>query len=187
MQKNVTGILIEFSKGSKEAYDELFTAVYDELREIAGKQLQYEQRHKTLSRTELVHEVFLKLVDKNQVEWENRAHFYGVAAICMKHLLIDYARKKLAKKRGGDVIKHTYIDELIPAKENAEKLLNLDEALEKLRKISSRMADVVDYRFFGGMTIKDTAEVMGISRNTVNRDWAKARGLLYKELQDQLR
>ena len=187
MQKDVTGILIEFGNGSKEAYDELFTAVYDELREIAGKQLQHEQRHQTLSRTELVHEVFFKLVDKDQVDWKNRSHFFGVAAICMKQLLIDYARKKLTKKRGGDVVKQTYIDEIIPARQKAQQIINLDEALQKLHNINPRMAEVVDYRFFGGMTIEDTAEVMGISKNTVKRDWAKARGLLYKELQGHLK
>lgn len=187
MQKDVTGILIEFGNGSKEACDKLFTVVYDELREIAGKQLQYEQRNKTLSRTELVHEVFLKLVDKDQIDWKNRSHFYGVASICMKQLLIDYARKKLTNKRGGNVNKQTYIDELIPAKKIAQQIINLDDALQKLYKINPRMAEVVDYRFFGGMTIEDTAEVMDVSKNTVKRDWSKARGLLYKELQDQLK
>lgn len=185
MQKDVTGILIEFGSGSKKAYDQLFRTVYDELKEIAGKQLKYERKGHTYSKTDLVHEVFLNMVDKNRIDWKNRAHFYGVAAICMKQLLVDYARKRLSQKRGGDIIKHTYIDELIPADKDAESIIALDKALKKLKEFNSRMAEIVEYRFFGGMTIKDTAEVMKISESTVKRDWEKARGLLYKELKNQ--
>lgn len=186
MQKDITGILIEVSNGSKQAYDELFSSVYDQLRQMANRQILSERRVHTYSRTDLVHEAFLDLVDKNQIDWKNRAHFYGVAAICMKQLLIDYARKRLAQKRGGNVIKQTYIDEMIPADQEAEDLLNLDSALQKLKQFNNRMGEVVDYRYFGGLTIEETAEVMGISKNTVKRDWAKARGLLYKELKKQL-
>jgi len=185
MRNDVTGILIEFGNGSKKAYDQLFRTVYDELKEIAGKQLNYERKGHTYSKTDLVHEVFLKMVDKDQIDWKNRAHFYGVAAISMKQLLVDYARKRLSKKRGGKMVKNTYIDELIPADKDAESIIDLDEALHKLKEFDSRMAEIVEYRFYGGMTIEETAEFMKISESTVKRDWEKARGLLYKVLQKQ--
>lgn len=185
MNINVTKILSEVSDGSDESYNRLFSAVYDQLRDIANRQLVRERNNHTLSKTDLVHEVFLKMTDNQEVDWKNRAHFYGVAALCMKQLLVDYARKRQAQKRGGDFTRKTYVEELIPAEKEAEEIISVDEALEKLREMDSRMAKVVDYRFFGGLTIEETAEVMGISKNTVTRDWAKARGLLYKELKDQ--
>lgn len=185
MSIDVTQILSEVSGGSDEAYNRLFSVVYDQLRDIANRQLVYERKNHTFSKTDLVHEVFLKMTGDQNMDWKNRAHFYGVAALCMKQLLVDYARKRLAQKRGGDLTRKTYVEELIPAEKEAEEILSVDEALEKLREMDSRMAKVVDYRFFGGLTIRQTAEVMGISKNTVSRDWAKARGLLYKELKDQ--
>lgn len=182
MSINVTQILSDVSDGSDEAYNRLFTAVYDQLRDIANRQMRYERDGHTFSRTDLVHEVFLKMAGHDQIDWENRTHFYGVAAICMRQLLVDYARKRLAQKRGGDLTKKTLISELIPAEKDAQEIISLDDALEKLKQFDDRMAQVVDYRFFGGLTIEETAEVMGVSKNTVKRDWAKARGLLYKEL-----
>lgn len=182
MKKNVTEILLQVKEGSDEAYNRLFSVVYSELKSIAFRQLSFERIGHTLSKTDLVHEVFINLTDKDQIDWENRSHFYGVAAICMKQLLIDYARKRMAKKRGGDLTRQTYIDELVPAEKDAKEIISLDHAMQKLRNVDSRMADIVDYRFFGGLTIKETAEVMGISKNTVNREWTKAKGLLYKEL-----
>lgn len=185
MNINVTQILSEVSEGSDEGYKKLFSAVYDQLRDIANRQIRHERAGHTLSKTDLVHEVFLKMTDHQEVDWKNRAHFYGVAALCMKQLLVDYARKRLAQKRGGDFTRKTYVEELVPAEKEAKEIVSVDEALFKLEKIDSRMAQVVNYRFFGGLTIDETAEVMGISKNTVTRDWAKARGLLYKELKDQ--
>ncbi|MFO7846739.1 MAG: sigma-70 family RNA polymerase sigma factor [Balneolaceae bacterium] len=182
MSLNVTQILSEVSDGSDEAYNRLFSAVYDQLRDIANRQMRYERDGHTYSRTDLVHEVFLKMTGSDQVDWQNRSHFYGIAANCMKQLLVDYARKRLAQKRGGDLTKKTLISEMIPAEKDAREIISLDDALGNLRQFDERMAQVVDYRFFGGLTIEETAEVMGISKNTVKRDWAKARGLLYKEL-----
>lgn len=182
MSLNVTQILSEVSDGSDEAYNRLFSAVYDQLRDIANRQMRYERDGHTYSRTDLVHEVFLKMTGSDQVDWQNRRHFYGIAANCMKQLLVDYARKRLAQKRGGDLTKKTLISEMIPAEKDAREIISLDDALGNLRQFDERMAQVVDYRFFGGLTIEETAEVMGISKNTVKRDWAKARGLLYKEL-----
>lgn len=183
MANDVTQILIKVSEsGSDEAYNHLFSRVYDELKDIAMRQMKYERAGHTFSQTDLVHEVFFDLIDKDRIDWKNRSHFYGVAAICMKQILVDYARKRLAQKRGGDLTKQTYIDELIPADKDAQEIISLDNALQQLRQTDTRMADVVDYRFFGGLTIDETAEVMGISKNTVTRDWAKARGLLYRHL-----
>ena len=183
MAENVTEILLKASDGSKHAYNNLFSAVYDELRNIAAQQLNLENPGHTFSRTDLVHEVFIKMVDKNRIDWKNRTHFYGVAAICMKQLLVDYARKKLAQKRGGDFSRQTYMDELIPEISEAKRIVSLDDALQKLETFDKRMAEVVNYRFFGGLTIEETAEVLGVSPNTVNRDWAKARGILLKEVE----
>ncbi|WP_234567732.1 ECF-type sigma factor [Rhodohalobacter sp. 614A] len=186
MAENVTEILIKASDGSEDAYNRLFFVVYDQLKNIAEQQMNYENPDHTFSRTDLVHEVFIKMVDKNRIDWKNRTHFYGVAAICMKQLLVDYARKKLAQKRGGDYSRQTYIDELIPAASEAKKIITLDSSLKKLEEFDQRMAQVVDYRFFGGLTIKETAELLNVSANTVKRDWAKARGFLLKELEQEL-
>jgi len=187
MADDVTQILIKVSEGdSEEAYNKLFSKVYNELKDIANQQLSKERTGHTYSKTDLVHEAFMRMIGTDQVEWKSRTHFYGVAAICMKQMLVDYARKKLAVKRGGNFSRQTYVDELIPAVSEAKKIISLDEALKKLESFDKRMADVVNYRYFGGLTIEETAEVLGISKNTVNRDWTKARGLLYKELKDQL-
>ena len=183
MPEDVTQILIRVSEGdSDKAYNQLFDKVYDQLKDIAMRQMKYERAGHTFSQTDLVHEVFIDMIDKDRIDWKNRSHFYGVAAICMKQILVDYARKRLAQKRGGGLTRQTYIDELIPADKDAEEIISLDSTLDQLRKADKRMAEVVDYRFFGDLTIDETAEVMGISKNTVSRDWAKAKGLLYKEL-----
>ena len=183
MPEDVTQILIKVSEGdSDKAYNQLFDKVYDQLKDIAMRQMKHERAGHTFSQTDLVHEVFFDLVDKDRINWKNRSHFYGVAAICMKQILMDYARKRLAQKRSGDLTKQTYIDELIPAEKEAQEIISLDNALQQLRQTDKRMAEVVDYRFFGGLTIEETAEVMDISKNTVTRDWAKARGLPYRQL-----
>jgi RNA polymerase sigma factor (TIGR02999 family) len=187
MSDDVTQILIKVSEGdSGDAYNRLFSEVYNELKDIANQQLSREREGHTYSKTDLVHEAFMRMINTDQVEWKSRTHFYGVAALCMKQMLVDYARKKLAVKRGGNFSRQTYIDDLIPAVSEAKKIISLDEALKKLEKFDKRMADVVNYRFFGGLTIEETAEILQVSRNTVNRDWMKARGLLYKELKEQL-
>lgn len=187
MTDDVTQVLVKVVEGvSGDAYNQLFSRVYDELKHIAHLQMDTERAGHTFSKTDLVHEVFIKMMGNDQIEWKNRTHFYGVAAICMKQLLVDHARKKLAVKRGGDYTRQTYIDDLIPAVSEAETIISLDNALNKLETVDKRMAEVVNYRFFGGLTVDETAEILQVSRNTVNRDWAKARGLLYKEIQQQL-
>ncbi len=177
----VTLILQEAKGGSKKAYEKLFPIVYDQLRNIANRRLNRERDH-TYSKTDLVHEAYFQLVDIDNVEWKDRTHFYAIASRCMRQILIDYARKKKAEKRGGGKESVTYIDEIMKVERQAEDLINLDDALNELEKLNPRLAEVVECRYFGEMTIEDTAAALYISESTVNRDWAKAKGWLYKEL-----
>lgn len=181
-QAEVTQLLQDVKEGSKEAYNRLFPKVYDELKHLANANLVKEQPGHTLSKTALVHEVYLKIVDQTQVEFQDRSHFFAIAARSMRQILIDYARKKRALKRGGEKKDLTYIDELMKTQEQAEELLNIDEKLDELAKLNKRLAEVVELRFFGELSVEDTACAMGISESTVKRDWVKARGWLYKEL-----
>lgn len=186
MKQDITRILLSVKQGSGEAYNLLFSTVYDELKLMAGKQIDSERKGHTYSRTDLVHEIFIDMIDIDLIDWKNRAHFYGVAAICMRQILIDYARKKLTQKRGGNAINQFVGDEMIEINEQAQELVELDDALKKMSKINQRFVEIVEYRFFGNMTIAETAEVLGISESTVKREWAKAKGWLYKELNMEL-
>lgn len=176
-----TLILQEARDGSEEAYNKLFPLVYDQLRDIANMRIKREENH-TFSKTDLVHEAYFKLVDIDSVAWQDRAHFYAIASRCMRQILISHARKKKAEKRGGNKEPVTYIDEIMEVERQADELINLDEALNQLQELNPRLAEVVECRYFGEMSIKDTAEALDISVSTVNRDWKKAKGLLYKEL-----
>ena len=177
----VTLILQEAKEGSEKAYKELFPLVYDRLKDIANMRIRREKNH-TYSKTDLVHEAYFDLIDIDNVEWQDRAHFYAIASRCMRRILINHARKRQAQKRGGDEKPVTYIDEIMEVERQAKDLLNLDEALNQLEELNPRLAEVVECRYFGEMTIEDTAEALDISVSTVKRDWTKARGFLYKEL-----
>ncbi|HKI45846.1 MAG TPA: sigma-70 family RNA polymerase sigma factor [Balneolales bacterium] len=181
-RSEITQILQHVRFGSSEAYNQLFPLVYDHLKDIASMHMKHEQHGHTLSQTELVHEVYLKLIDQSDINWKDRAHFYAIASRCMRQILIDYARKKKSQKRGGPSEPLTYLDGIMKVEKQVDDLLNLDSALKRLSKLNKRLAEVVEYRYFGEMSIEDTAEVMGVSTSTVIRDWAKARGWLYKEL-----
>jgi len=181
-QSEITRLLIDFQRGANGAYDQLFPLVYDELKRIANLQLYREHQDITLSKTALVHEVYLKMVDQTQVSFSDRKHFYSIAARCMRQILVDHARKKTAQKRGGDQRDLTFIDELMKAHMQAKELIDLDGALDRLSELNSRLAEIVELRYFAGLTIEDTAEILEISPSTVKRDWAKARGWLYREL-----
>lgn len=181
-KSEITELLIEVKKGSSEAYEKLFPLVYSELKNLAFSELQSERNDITVTETELVHEVYLKMVDQTQIDATDKTHFMAIAARCMRQILVDHARKKKAEKRGGEQHDVTYIDELLKAHHEAEEVINLNKKLEELAKLDERMAEVVTLRFFGQLTIYATAEVLGISERTVKRDWAKARGWLYKEL-----
>lgn len=181
-KKKVTQLLKDLRSHDNSSYDELFPLIYSELKKLANSKLQNERDEITLTETELVHEVYLKMVDQTQIDARDKNHFMAIAARCMRQILIDHARKKSAQKRGGDQQEVTYIDELLKLHHEAEELIDLDEKIDELAKLDPRLADVVILRFFGQMTVTATADVLEISERTVKRDWAKARGWLYKEL-----
>jgi RNA polymerase sigma factor (TIGR02999 family) len=178
----VTQLLIRLKEGEKEVFDELYPLIYEELKRLAYNQMGRQPDH-TLSKTELVHETYLKMVDQPDVDFKDRSHFLAIASKCMRQILIDYARKKKAQKRGGDNRDVTYIDELFKVQQHkADELIGIDAALDRLAKLNQRLTDVVELRFFGEMTIEDTAEALDVSESTVKRDWMKARGWLHQEL-----
>lgn len=178
----ITQLLIELKNGSEAAYNKLFPLVYERLREIAYHQIAKESVGHTYSKTDLVHEVYLKLINHKEIDWKDRAHFYGIAARSMRQILIDYARKKKRKKRGGNREPVTFIDEIMKVDHQAEELIDIDEALDRLAKFDERLTKIVEFHYFGEMNFDDIAEILDLSVRTVYRDWAKARGWLYKEL-----
>ena len=181
-KSEITHLLRKVRSDSGQAMEELFPLIYDELKKIAHSKLNKERSDITLTETALVHEVYMKMIDQTKIEVQDKNHFMAIAARCMRQILIDHARKKNAEKRGGDQKDVTYIDELLKVRHEADELLDLDEKLNELANYDERMAKVVTLRFFGQMTVAATADVLKISKRTVKRDWAKARGWLYKEL-----
>ncbi len=181
---NVTQLLVEFQEGNPEAADQLWAEVYDELRRIARYKLRHERQSHTMSTTALVHEAYLKLVDQSQVEWEDRLHFFAMSSRIMRNILIDYARRRSAQKRGGDRPHVQLDDAIISAEKSAHVFLALDEALKRLTELDERLGRVVEYRFFGGMQEKEIAELLGVSKRTVRRDWRKAKGWLSRALNE---
>lgn len=173
----------ELRAGRTEALDQILPLVYDELRRTARRELAVRPSD-TLSATGLVHEVYLKFSRSEGSGWQNRAHFLSVAAIAMRHILVDRARRRTADKRGGTQRPITLDDGLVDGGHDPESLLELDEALNDLARIDERLARVVECRFFGGMTEEETAESLGITARTVRRDWTKARAILYRALND---
>ena len=164
--------------------DRLLPLVYDELRRVAHRQLGRERPGHTLSTTALVHEAYLRLVDQTRARWVDRAHFFAVAAGVMRRILVDYARRYRAAKRGGDA-RHVDLDQVeVSLEDRSEMLINLDEALGRLAELNPRLTQVVEYRFFGGMTEEETAEALGVTDRTVRRDWIKAKAWLSRELAD---
>jgi RNA polymerase sigma factor (TIGR02999 family) len=182
----VTHLLQEFSGGNRAALDELVPAVYGELRRLAHRYLRQERPGHTLQPTALVNEVYLKLIDQDQVTWQNRAHFFGVAAQMMRHLLIDYAKAKGAVKRGGGAARTVLDENIASVNAPAGDLLAVDEALTRLATLDPQQARIVELRVFGGLTVEETAEVLGISAPTVKRDWRTAKTWLYREVTGDL-
>ena len=168
--------------GDKEDLDKLMPAVYDELRRQAARYLRREQAGHTLQTTALIHEAYVRLVDQHNVQWQNRAHFFGLAAQMMRRILVDHARTKKRAKRGGSVIKVSLADATLPVNERDLDVVALDEALNRLAEIDEQQSRVVELRFFSGLTVEETAEVMGISPATVKRDWSMAKAWLHREL-----
>jgi RNA polymerase sigma factor (TIGR02999 family) len=190
----VTRLLEALQRGDAAALDALFPLVYEELRVIAHRQRQRWQGDETLNTTALVHEAYLKLVDQSRASWESRAHFLATAAKAMRHILTNYARDRRAQKRGGERPKLS-LEELgerlhgeVPlAEDNADLLDALDAALHKLERVNERQSRIVECRFYGGMTIEETAVALRISTASVSRGWALAQVRLYQDLQRELR
>lgn len=175
-------ILEELRSGAFEPLDRLVPIVYAELRAIAHRQLAIGGRGATLSTTALVNEAYIKLVDQSQAQWRDRTHFFAVAALAMRHVLVDRAKARRRLKRGGDQHHVDLDEENIGADDQPDALLELDEALTRLAAFDARLARVVEYRFFGGLTEQEIADAMGVTRRTVQRDWTKARALLHRAL-----
>jgi len=180
--ENITELLGGYARGDKEALDKLMPIVYDELRRQAARYLRREQAGHTLQTTALIHEAYVRLVDQRNVQWQNRAHFFGIAAQMMRRILVDHARGKRRAKRGGSDVKVSLADATIPVKERDLDVVSLDEALTRLAEIDEQQSKVVELRFFSGLTVEETAEVMGISPATVKRDWSMAKAWLHREL-----
>lgn len=179
--QNVTQLLQDWANGIEAARDELLPLVYDSLRHIAQNRLRNEREAHTLQPTALVNEAYLKLVDQS-VSWQSRAHFFGVAARLMREILIDHARARQRTKRGGEWQRISLTDAETIAQEQTIDLLTLDDALQRLALVDSRKSLVVELRFFGGLTLEETAEVLRISTPTVEREWRAARAWLQTEL-----
>lgn len=179
---NVTQILREWSDGDENAPARLMPLVYEELRRLAAFYLKSERTDHTLQPTALVHEAYLRLVDQNRVTWQNRTHFYGVAAKMMRRVLVDHARAHITEKRGGALIKTSLDEAKVLPHERPKDLLALDEALERLAKFDERKCHVVELRFFGGLDNEETAIALGVTEKTVRRDWNMAKLWLYREI-----
>jgi RNA polymerase sigma factor (TIGR02999 family) len=178
----VTLLLQDWCRGDRTALDKLMPLVYDELRRLAHRYMVREHVGHTLQTTALVNEAYLRLIDAGQVEWKDRAHFFAISANLMRRILVEFARSRGSRKRGGDVCKVELDEAFIPSPGRDTDLVALDDALNALAEIDSREAKVVELRFFGGLSVDETAEVLGISDKTVMREWNLAKVWLLQEL-----
>lgn len=182
--EGITQLLIDWGKGDQAALERLMPLVYSELRRLASNYLRRERAEHTLQPTALVNEAYLKLVDQRNAKWQNRAHFFGISAQLMRRILVDHARQRQAAKRGGSEqqrLSITSIEAL--AKQPTVDLLALNEALDELAKMDPQQSKIVELKFFGGLSIEETAEVIGVSHATVERDWKMARAWLRRQLE----
>lgn len=180
----ITVILAQIGKGDEYAVNALMPLVYEELRRIAGNKLRYEKHNQTLNATALVHEAYLKLVDQKNVTWQNRAHFFAIAARAMRRIIINYAKEMTAQKRGGGAEVITLNEDTVGLEIQAEDLITLEDALSRLEKMSERQSKIVEYWLFVGLTHEEIAELLNISVPSVRRDWRLARAWLSKECKD---
>ena len=185
--ESITVMLKAWSEGDKSAADQLMPLVYDGLRKVAAQYLRKERKDHTLQPTALVHEAYLKLIDISHVNWQDRAHFFAAASQMMRHILVDHARARAADKRGGDV-ERVELDAAISLAERGGEenvdLLALDDALDRLAEFDAQQSRLVELRFFGGLTIEETAHVLGVSPATVKREWTLAKTWLYRRMKD---
>ena len=179
---DVTLLLKKLSSGNQDVLAELIPLVYEELRRLAAYHLRQERSNHTLQATALVHEAYLRLVDQHHVDWKNRSHFFGVAAHLMRRILLMHARQHHAAKRGGSAQKVSLDEAVIFTRERSAELVALDELLTRLAELDPQQARIVELRFFGGLSVEETADLLGISTATVKRDWAMAKAWLAREL-----
>ena len=178
----VTRLLRQLDTGDRSEVDQLFAAVYKKLRNLAGHFFQTEPKGNTLQPTALVHEAYMKLVDQTQVDWQGRTHFFAVAAQAMRRILVDHARRRGATKRGGNRHRIALDDNLVIESNHDEDLLALENALTRLTKLDPRQAQMIELRFFGGLSVAEVAKVMGISTRSVEQEWTMVRAWLRREL-----
>jgi RNA polymerase sigma factor (TIGR02999 family) len=181
LPNDVTSLLQEANRGRPDAQDALISAVYQELRRIAGSLMRMERPGHTLQPTALVNEAYLRLV-AGESKWENRAHFFGAAARAMRRILVEHARQKQAARRGGGAERVTFADIRVQSEDPQLDLLNLDEALGALQEVDPRLVKVVELRYFAGCGLEETAELLGVSAATIKRDWNYARAWLYERM-----
>ena len=179
---DLTGLLIEWCNGRREALDELMPLVYPELERLARSYLRRERSDHTLQTSALIGEAYLRLVDQDRVQWQNRGHFFGICAQMMRRILVDYARRHKAAKRPSAHPRITYDDQVGPGPGPEVDVLDLHEALNKLAEIDPRQSRVVELRYFGGLTIEETAAAMEVAPSTIKREWATAKAWLHREL-----
>lgn len=180
--EQITLLLIDWSKGNELALEQLMPLVYEELRRMARRYMRRQPSGDTFQTTELIHEAYLKLARQDEHNWQNRAHFFGVAAQAMRHILVDYARAKNSQKRGGLAQRISLADDLMVSAQPPEEIVRLDDALKQLALVDERKSRVVEMKFFGGLNIEEIAEVLKVSPETVKRDWRFSRTWLLREL-----
>ncbi len=183
---NLTELLVEWREGDKSALDKLTPLVYDELRRIAHRYVRRERNGHTLQTTALVNEAYVRLAGSKNIAWQNRAHFFAATAQVMRNVLIDHARRRLFAKRGGQA-RQVAMEEAdsAMAEERADELVLLDQALDELAKMDERKAHVVELRYFGGLSLEETAEVLEVSLMTVRRDWRAAKAWLFRRMKEE--
>jgi RNA polymerase sigma-70 factor, ECF subfamily len=180
--QSVSQLLQRWSDGDSEALDQLMPLVYGELRRMARRYMHQQPAGHTLQTTALIHEAYMRLAGQEEKHWENRAHFFGVAAQAMRHILVDYARARQTAKRGGEARAVSLEEAALVSEERAAELLALDDALAELAQLSPRQCQTVELRYFGGLSVTETAEVLKVSSDTVMRDWGQAKAWLYRAL-----
>jgi RNA polymerase sigma factor (TIGR02999 family) len=182
--REVTRLLSDWGKGDRSALEKLFPLVHAELQSIARRQMSRERPGHTLQATALVNEAYLKLAGQEGFEWHNRAHFFAVCAQVMRHILIDHARAQARNKRGGDAVQVSLNEGLLVAEEQADHFIALDEALRSLEKMDPQKGRIVELRYFGGLSVEETAEVLNISPRTVRREWQRSKAWLYRMISE---
>lgn len=178
----ITGLLVDWGNGDKAALDKLFPLVEKELHRLAHSYMRRENRDHTLQTSALVNEAYIRLVDQKNTRWQNRAHFFGIAATIMRRILINYARDRRRKKRGGQAVQVSLSEVAVMSDQKSAELIALDEALNKLAELDERKARVVELRHFGGLGVEETAEVLSVSTATVNRDFKMAKAWIWREI-----